>query len=389
MQARPSRLLPGEWSFWADAMVGGAPFGPVDVSAFTCSSKLSDFGAGSVTLNIPSGLPPGRESLLWSWRLWAYYEGSPIWCGVPTGCTDTGTSAVAFTLTELPGYLARRQFDVNPSKVYTQVEQTVIAADIAQPLADVGVQVVTVPGSGFLRDRTYEYLQSGHRAQLLTELSQVIQGPEFRAEYAETATGSPVCTLRIAFPRVGSGAAGLGVQVPGSALVYSAAWDSDQLRTRTFAVGDMPATASPGTARPIAINDAPQAILPRLDAVDNWPGTVLTTTLKERAATAASQYAAPVLKLSVTPSEALPDITGYRVGDDVTVRAVTPLRPAGVVVTGRLAEIDIDAGAGTAAWVVTSTLPSPKSRETIAVRLRRLDATLANVIHAGPKTVLP
>ena len=384
----PTRLLPGDWSFWADAVVGGTPFGPVDVSAFTCTSKLSDFGTGSVTLDLPSGLPPGQEIRLWTWRLWAYYDGQPLWCGVPTGITDTASAQVALTLTELPGYLGKRQFDVNPSKIYTQVEQVTIAGDLAAPLADVGVSVVTQAGAGTLRDREYDYLQGGSRAQLLTELSQVIGGPEFRAEYAQVA-GRPHCTLRIAYPRVGSGLASLGAQIPGSALDYSAAWDSDQLRTHTFAVGDVPATAAANTPTPVAIVDAPQADRPRLDAIDNWPGTVLTSTLKEKAAAASLQYAGPVLSLTVKPSEVLPSLLTYAVGDDVTVRVVTPLIPAGLVVTGRLIQLDIDAAAGTAAWTIAVTLPSPRPRETIARRLNRLDLTLNNVWHSGPTTVVP
>lgn len=388
LSPRPAGLIPSAWTFWADAIVGGARFGPVDVSAFTCTSKLSDFGSGSVTLSLPSGLPPGRELALWSWRLWAMYEGRPYWCGVPTGITDEGTASVALTLTELTGYLARRLPDWSPSKVYTQVEQTVIAADLAAPLADVGVPVVTSAGSGQLRDRTYEFLQ-GTRASLLTDLSQVINGPEFRAEYAMTTGGLPQCTLRVAYPRVGSGQAGLGLNVNVAALGYRADWDSDQLRTRTYAVGDTADNAPAGTPQPVAITDAPQASLPRLDAADDWPGTVVQSTLREKAAAASLQYAAPTLALTVTPSEAVPDLQQYRVGDDVTVRVTTPLMPGGLTVTGRLLQIDLDAGAGTAAWTVGVTQPPPQARETIARRLSRLDRTVRAVFRGGPKTVLP
>ena len=151
----------GAWSFWADTIIGASPLGPVQPVAFTCNMPLSDFGAGSVTLpaTMGGGITPDRALRLWSWRLWAYYAGKLVWCGVPTGVKDTGSVGVALTLTELPGYLTKRLLDVPAGLTYSQVEQTTIARTIAAPVSDVGVQLVTVPGAGFLRDRTYAYLE--------------------------------------------------------------------------------------------------------------------------------------------------------------------------------------------------------------------------------------
>jgi hypothetical protein len=381
----PQAPLPGQWTFWADLIIGAVPLGPVDVSSFSYTSKLSGYGTGSVTVMLPSGMDPARLLRLWSWRLWASYDGVPVWCGVPTGITDTGAVSVELTLTELTGYLTRRQMGVYPSKVYSQVEQTTIAADLASPLLDVGVAITTSAGGGFLRDRTYEYLEGDSRGELLTNLAGVISGPEFRAEYALTGTG-PACTLRIAYPRVGSGAAGLGVSVPGPALDYQAAWDADQLRTRTYAVGDLPDGAAEGTPQPVSVVDRPQADLPRLDAVDDWTGTILTTSLAENANTSATQQAAPALTLTATPAVDFPSLATYAVGDDVTVTATDPLLPGGLYVPGRLTQLDVDAAAGTAAWTMVSTTPPPKARATLAGRLDRLDKMTRGIFHSGPLT---
>jgi hypothetical protein len=382
----PPAPVAGRFTFWADMIVGGTALGPVDVAAFTCTSRLSGFGTGQATLDLPCGIDTTRLLRLWSWRLWCFYEGAPIWCGVPTGVTDDGGAQVGLTLTELPGYLSKRQFDVYPKQVYTQVEQTVIAADLAAPLSAVGVAVATSAGAGVLRDRTYQYLDGPSRADLLTNLSQVISGPQFRAEYAMTTGGLPSCTLRIAYPRVGSGAAGLGAAVPG-ALAYSGAWDADQLRTRTFAVGEVADDAAAGTPAPVAVKDAPQSDLPRLDAVDDWPGVIVQATLADRANTASQQQAAPALALTVTPQDAYPALPLYGVGDDVTVRIQTPLTPGGQTVTGRLVQIDIDAAAGSAAWTVSVPMPPPKVRETLTGRLGRIDAKVAGLFHGGPMTI--
>ena len=389
--ARPFAVpLPGVWSFWADMIVADVPLGNVDVAAFRCTSKLSGFGNGAVTLALPCGLDPERLGRLWSWRLWAYYDGSPLWCGVPTGVADEdGSTLATLTLVELPGYLQKRVWDETAPRRFDQVEQTAIARILAEPLADVGVPILTDPGPGVLRDRTYEYLESDHRAQLVINLSQVLDGPEFRAEYRTRADGRPECVFRVGYPRVGTDAAGLGIMVPGAALGYRATWDADQLRTKTFAVGDLPENAAEGTPKPVAIQDRPQSDLPRLDAVDDWPGTVRVETLRERAQTMAIAQAAPALALSASPPESYPPLTAYRVGDTVTLRAVTPLVPGGLEVAGRLVQIDVDSAEGRATWTIATSSPPPLARATLARRLGTLDTTLASIFRSGRLTELP
>jgi hypothetical protein len=172
--------------------------------------------------------------------------------------------------------------------------------------------------------------------------------------------------------------------MPGSALAYQASWDADQLRTRTYAVGEVPQDSPEGTPKPVAVVDRPQADLPRLDMADDWPGVILASTLQERAGTAATQQAAPALKVQATPSEAYPDLRGYGVGDDVTVRVMTPLLPDGLTVTGRLVQVDVDAAAATAAWTVSLASPPPQTRPSLTARLARLDQMQRAMFHAGP-----
>lgn len=375
----------GAWTFWADMITGSrAPLGPVQPVAFTCNMPLSDFGTGSVTLpaQMGGGITPDRALRLWSWRLWAYYNGQLVWCGVPTGIKDTGELGVALTLTELPGYLSKRLLDIPAGVTYTQIEQTKIASDIAAPVTDVGVAVVTQAGPGFLRDRTYAYMEGPYRSDLMTNLAQVISGPEFRAEYAQSG-GRPGCTLRIAYPRVGSGASGLGVQVPGLGIGYEATWDSDLLRTRTFAVGDVADTAPAGTQKPVIIVDQPQPDLPRLDCSDDWPQVVLVSSVREHANAYATMYAAPTLDLTATATDASPPLGSYGVGDDVTVSVTSPLLSGGYNVTGRLTNIAADAGAATVTWTVAVTLPPPPTRRPLSSRLAAQDAKSSGMFQTN------
>ena len=397
MQARPRPdPLPADWSFFAETMLGAVPLGPLPVNGFSCTRRLSGFGNGQLTLPKEPGaldvlgMSGGVNRLIreWSWRVWCLYGGQPMWCGAPTGTSDADGNYVTVTLTELSGYLSRRAYDVPGGHRYNQVEQTVIARDLAAPVTDVGVAIVTDPGPGFPRDRSYEYLEGAtdYRAGLLVNLSQVISGPEFRTEYAMSSNGRPGATLRIAYPRVGRDSQ-LGVTVPGTATTYSTQWDADELRTHTFAVGEVPDTAEEGTPKPVAVIDRPQADLPRLDRVDDWPSTFLLSTLQERASTAAAQYAEPVLQVQTTAPITTPPITDYSVGDDVRVTLVTPLLPGGLDVKGRLTEITVSAGEGTATWTTTVTLPPPRARQALTRRLDRINTTIGAIFRRGAAPV--
>lgn len=381
MGVKPPVPLPGEWTFWADTIVGAVPLGPVVCTAFTGQRILSGLGTGSVT--VPSGspaLPPGRLLRLWSWRLWAFYAGRPIWGGVPTGITDDAGGTVTLTLTELPGYLGKRVIDAPAGLSYTQAEQTVIAAALAAPLSDIGVQVITSAGPGYLRDAQFDYLGSTDRGQLLVTFAQQLAAPEFRAEYYTDPGGRPACRLRIAYPRVGADT-GLGLTVPGNAAAYSGQWDSDRLRTRTYATGSLPANAASNASAPVVVIDRPQPDLPRLDAVDDWQDVTLASVLTDRANTAAAQYALPVETLTGSVPASLPALGTYDPGDDVAVSITDPLLPGGMVTSARLTEMDIDAAAGTVALTCSVVLPPPRPRDTLVARLIHTRTQLAVLAH--------
>jgi hypothetical protein len=393
----PMTPLPGEWTFWAEQMV--PPFrslGMVDVSSFYCVKRVSAFGHGNMTVNLPCGLASEVLINLWSWRVWAFYAGEPYWCGVPTGLQDQdGSAHVQFTLIELPGYLTRRQQDQHPFLEFGNaagpggnppeqtVEQTVIARQLAEPVQEVGVVVSAEAGPGRGRRRKYEFLEGGSRGQLLINLCGVLDGPEFRTEYGMRPNGRPLCTLRIAYPRVGSDSGGLGVAVPGAILNYRFAMDSDQLRTHTFAVGDLASDAPEGALRPVAITYINNPSLPRLDAVDDWPGTILESTLWERSNTGTIINSIPAQQVTGSPPESHPSILTYGAGDTVTVRAVTPLIPEGIEFQARLLQIEVNAATGIATWSATLTSPPQATRTSINGALTRMDRQVSQAFHQG------
>jgi len=397
----PNVPLPDKWTFWAETMVPPyRPLGNVDVSSFYCVRRLGAFGHGNVTVNLPCGLDTDTMLNLWGWRLWAMYAGEPYWCGVPTGLADqNGSEHVQFTLIELPGYLTRRQQDQHPFVEFGSaagpggnppeqtVEQTFIAEQLAAPAREVGVVIVREPGPGKGRRRKYEFLEGGSLGQLLINLCGVLDGPEFRIEYRTAAGGRPQCVLHIAYPRVGNDQAGLGVSVPGAILNYRYQMDSDQLRTHTFAVGDLPADAGEDDTRPVVVAVLPShPHLPRLDAVDDWPGTILLPTLRERAITAGTINSIGAQSVQGSPPEAYPPLTSYGPGDTVTVRAVTPLIPDGVEFPARLEQVEVNAATGIATWSASFTQPPQATRLSLNGGLIKMATATSQLFHSGGLT---
>jgi hypothetical protein len=382
--------LPGYWRFTADRLSWSTysglsspsavtQLGPVQLAAFSFTQELSGFGDGEAEVLVDGGLP--REMLweLYSWRLWAWHHDEPVWCAWPTGLADSGGASVTLSLTEVSGFLHKRKF----ADTYraTQVEQVLIARRLAAPVQEAGVALTQDGGPGFLRDRSYAYLEGTDRAELLTNLSQVGEfvggtaGPQFRTQY-DLAAGLPRATLHIAWPRVGADT-GAGATVPGTATGFQVAWDADKLRTMTFAVGDLAEDAPEGAVKPVSQLWVPQpgsGRPPRLDEADDYPGTILASTLAERAQTASALYAQPVITLDMTVSLDAPKLATYSVGDTVTVHIADPLLGGGLDLSGQLQRREVSAGEGTAHWTVATTLPSPRARETLASSLGRLSS---------------
>jgi len=367
--------LPGLWTFYADNSVSPyASIGQVSVQSFTCSWALTGFGSAEAVI-VLEGTAMGRLDLLkfYGWRLWAYYAGQPVWAGLATGLTDQGGTTVTVSLVELPGYLNVKQYAT--TQTYNGVEQTTIAGDLAARLDNIGVPRLLTPGPGRTRQRTYTYLQGQSRGDLLVSLCQVTNGPEFRSEYALDGSGKPTCTLHIAYPRVGSNASGLALVAPGGAVTFESSWTSDQMRTRTFAVG----SATSGT-NPSVLVTQPQAGLPEIDHVDDWPGVSDTATLTDRANTAQSIYSGPQFAVTATVPVNGPPLGTYAMGDDVAVALADPLVPSGYTSMGRLIGASADAAAGTVTWDIAITQPPPYKRSLVR-ELARLNGQVVNTLH--------
>ncbi len=453
-----------EWTFWADAATGShKAFGQLAVTSFTCNWVLSGFGSAEAVIPVrpEANTALTKTDLLgfYKWRLWALYQGVPVWGGLATGLLDNGGDAVTVSLIELPGYLMRKAWA--QVTIYGSADQTAIASDIAARLDNVGVpRLVTTSGSVRTRPQTIGFLDQ-NRGDLLLGLAQLTNGIQFRSEYSLSTASLPVCTLHIDRYRVGlaGNASGLALIVPGGAVSFEAQWGSDLMRTRSFAVGDiqdvstppMPASAIPafnngvqpvkvtisdaknvtsvqvaapasnsnevGTGggvytvpaggsiyllyttpsgasppnwtwttglnhKPVGMADLPQAGVPNLDYVDDWPRVFEVPPLTDRANTAAAVYAGPSVAITAVNPTKRPALGTYGVGDDVSVALADPLLPTGWAANGTLTRIEADAVAGTVNWTVAISMPPPR-RHSLSGRLRRLEDKVAGMFRTN------
>jgi hypothetical protein len=139
------------------------------------------------------------------------------------------------------------------------------------------------------------------------------------------------------------------------------------------------ATALPHS--PVGVADLPQAGVPNLDYVDDYPRIFETAPLTDRANTVASVYAGPSVAITAVSPVSRPALGSYGVGDDVSVALADPLLPTGWAAIGTLTRIEADAVAGTVTWTVAITAPSPRPGRTLTGRLGRLERKVAGMFH--------
>jgi hypothetical protein len=218
---------------------------------------------------------------------------------------------------------------------------------------------------------------------LQANLAIVLSGPEFRTEYGMNSfTGRPAATLRVAYPRVGQ-PGNLAVAVPGNALTYRATWDSDQYRTRTFAVGDVSADAPQGTPKPVVAVDAPpQPNTPRIDGVDDWPGVVLSATLNDYAQSHSAIYSTPPLGIEASTFESDPELGSYGLGDDIAVGVSDPLLD-GYATTGRLQAVAVDCATGKVTWTVAMVIPPARHRTSLSGAINKMQSGNARMYRSN------
>lgn len=153
---------------------------------------------------------------------WSYFDHRKV---LPTFTADG-------TLTQVAGL----------TEAYTATDQNAIARGlVATAQAHTGGNILVTPAdtnsSGQLRDRTYPGFNLTQLGDALTNLCNVINGPDIVFDVLPAATGAPQRVIRIGTPSLGQQGSAHRWEVGGNVVAYGWPSDGTRMGTRAFATG--------------------------------------------------------------------------------------------------------------------------------------------------------
>ena len=279
------------------------------------------------------GATAPRRTALWIVRNEQLVWGGIIW----TRRYHSDTGLLSLTASTFESYYARRRIrttlDFRGWGQHEIIRNLAHHAKIA-PHGDIGVQIPPVADPGTIRDRTYFWHERATFWERMSQLSEVLGGPDFTIEPGWNASGRPEATLRVGTPL--GARLPIGADFPGTIRNYS--WPDDGGDSANFwsAIGE-PAPGSEDDAPP-QIRDASMpaewaAGYPLLEDVSDHQGVTDANTLALYAAAnvaaAAGDRVVPEFTVRLRPGQTMPGL-----GDYLAVRLSDPWRFPADPVTG-------------------------------------------------------
>ncbi|WP_086852416.1 hypothetical protein [Amycolatopsis kentuckyensis] len=186
--------------------------------------------------------------------VYAYRDDRPVWGGIIwTRAYDSATQTVAIGAGDWWSYFDHRKvlpvFTADGTltqvaaltQAYATTDQNAIARQlVATAQAHTGGDILVVPAdmaaSGQLRDRTYNGYDLAEVGDALTNLANVINGPDICFDVLP-GTSAPQRVIQVGTPTLGQQGSAHRWEVGGNATRY--AWPSDgtRMNTRSFATG--------------------------------------------------------------------------------------------------------------------------------------------------------
>jgi hypothetical protein len=279
----------------------------------------------------------------------------PVWGGMITRTPLDAGSEIEISLASFEAYFDRRYVG---DLAYSQVGQNAIVNDLVNKFAKAGngvnpgvpIRVEVVGGDTILRDRTYLDADNKSLYAVLTELSGVINGPEWTVYWESSPDQSKITPVLRVGDRIGNAVSpGLGPNavfyIPGNSSAfsqdndYSAAEGANDVMAYSTANGD----------------EAPQSV--HVQTSDpgrvvfeyRWtPSTSITDTdtLAEHAQKRAAQMidGSNAIALSAPTSVAPRLGTDWNVGDDIGYEIRVPSFPGGLSGTTRAVGWELKTG---------------------------------------------
>lgn len=254
---------------------------------------------------------PGRSTIVVA-RDGVLVWGGLLWRSTPDFDADT----VTLTAAGWHSYFRRRVIDDDLD--FEQVDQATIAADLIDHAQGsfwdaVRVDTSMVEPTGVLRDRHYVGDEYKPIAEAVEQLSQVLDGFDFRFETARDSDGIFTRFL-VDYPATGR-PMGLVLVLGNQLSSLSVDEDASTLATVAYGVGR-------DALRAVWHTPSLRGVYPRLDAVVSHTDVTRTSTLDDHVRRRLRRGREPVRIPNLTLDPDLqPPLGSYRVGDLVDVRA--------------------------------------------------------------------
>lgn len=244
----------------------------VPVSA-AWQSTLNEPGQGSIVLPTDSTLVRNIWPHLTS--IYITVGGVPVFGGIVEEIAAESSENGATTtvqMKEIHYYLNYRHHDKTLS--FTQEQQTIIGAELVNDAAVDGIPLTGVPdSSSYARDRTYESWEHGILMERISQLTEVINGPDFEVRHIREADRWR--TVMIFRDHVGV-ARDLVIVSDVNVSDYALAVTADSHATHVHGIGAGEESAQLET---LAVDGS--GIYPRFDAAPAWKDVSILTTLQE------------------------------------------------------------------------------------------------------------
>lgn len=280
--------------------------------------------------------PENWDELTAPWRVCLALldeDGHVWWAGIPVARTMSAPAPVVeISCGSLETYLGRR---VVPPRRFDRADQcSDIAAWLVASTLDAGIPMeLDTPTSGVLRDRDYTADEAGTVLQRLTDLSEVINGPEWWIETRLTGGDGRKLThvFHTGYPRLGvtSNNPRAIFELPGSLLEVKAEerWGENEAATYVIVEGEGEGETKPRSNPHVAL-DQEWAGYPRLELIQAAQNVTERATLEDKAARTLARLSEGTRVYTLTHKAGEYPRVGvdWDMGDDVRVKVNASFR---------------------------------------------------------------
>lgn len=329
-------------------------------SAGTAQMSVLISDPSSQLYNIVNSTQPGRT------QVWVDRNGVLVFGGIIWNRTYTSRDQhLQITAQEFESYFAHRY--ITTTQVFNNVDVfTIVQTLVNQAQAVTGGNIGVVVGSntaGVTATKTYYSYELKSVLAAIQDLANANGSFDFAITYAYDGSGTPVKTLALGSPRLGTAYSSSSLSAPvlefpsGNVIEYEYPEDGTLAANTVYAVG---AGSNEGKLIATATSSAQlTAGWPLLETVANYSDVADSTLLGNLSTGQLKAVLSPPVTMKVVLNPSVDPVYGsYNIGDDCRVRIFDDRWPNGIDATYRIMALSLQAGeAGPERVTLTLTVP--------------------------------